>query len=80
MGLIVPTSAALHGQYGKRLKCNLCGTCYPTDHRARWERHVAKCADVHQGEMEEVIAKQRSNLFATPGDDELYAHVRKGGT
>lgn len=61
------------------LLCTSCGGRFHPDHEARWERHVIKCFQRNRHNVEEVIARKEGNVYQSPADKELYAHIRAGG-
>jgi hypothetical protein len=78
-GLIVPTSAEVHGR-GRVFKCLTCGREYSQDHQERWARHVRQCSERHQPEMEAVIAEHKANPLANPSDPERFQAAKEGRT
>lgn len=79
-GLLVPPSVARSREAGKKvLRCVFCRADFPLDQEERFGRHVRRCSEAHEGEMQAVIARREETYFTKPIDPEFAAHVRKGG-
>jgi len=78
-GLIVPP------EYADRrpaFACNVCGSQFPNEQRAVYERHVGECARAHEAEI--LAMRPSVRLKGGPFDPESWdpeaeAHMRKVG-
>jgi hypothetical protein len=62
------------------LLCTLCGKKLPLEQKDQFVRHVKACLKRNPEIIEEAVAARESNIFQSPADQELYEHIRKGGT
>lgn len=78
-GLILPASVR---EERRVLRCTVpgCGAEFEMHHTDAFERHVRQCSDRNADRIEAQVAKRESNYFTSPADQELYEHVRRGGT
>lgn len=51
--------------------CTLCKTEFPETQRKLWERHVGKCADLHEDEIAARVHARKTNPLWNPWDPEL---------
>ena len=77
--LIIPRSA-LDRQRVLRCLVPGCGKRFPIDQNQQFERHVKACSKKNEDRILEVVEESRSDYFRAPADQELYEHMRKGGT
>lgn len=76
-GLWLPRSAEEPKQ--KVLLCTSCGREYPLTQKPQWERHVVRCAEEHDADAQEIVARHEASAFTNVGDPERFAFIRKWG-
>lgn len=76
--LILPPSAQ---EARKALVCTICGAAFPFQREVfgRFSRHVRKCAERHDDEIQERIAAEQKDYIRNVADKELAEHFAKGG-